>query len=187
MRKIIQSINITADGFIDHNAVIADEELHENANKYFRNAGTLLFGRVTYQLFESYWPHVAKERKAPKAQVKFADLADKIDKIVFSRNLKNVTWQNTTLLREVDKNEILKLKQQPGKDILIFGSPSIAAKLAQLGLIDEYHFLVQPMICGGGKHLFESYQLPHVINLKLTSTKKFRSGVVVLKYIPKAV
>ena len=181
MRKLISYINVTPDGFCDHTAVIADEELHENANELFRSADTVVFGRVTYQLMESYWPSVVKKPTGIKSVDEFAVLIDNIDKIVFSRTLKNVEWKNTKLATEEIKKEILRLKQQPGKSILV-GSPNIISELTKLGLIDEYYFLVQPMLAGNGKRFFETVNLNKSQNLKLTDTKFLKSGVIVLRY-----
>ncbi|HXS36025.1 MAG TPA: hypothetical protein VN721_04955, partial [Flavipsychrobacter sp.] len=108
MRKLIASINVTPDGFCSHTTVIADEELHEYAVDSLKNADIGLFGRVTYQLFESYWPLVAKNRTDSQPEIEFADAVDNIDKIVFSKTLKSADWKNTTIAREIDKAEILK-------------------------------------------------------------------------------
>src|SRR5450631_2927381 len=109
MRKIIAAINMTLDGFCDHTAMIADEEIHQHYNELLSNAGTLLYGRITYQLMESYWPSVVKN-PGNKTMDEFAVIIDNISKIVFSRKLKNVEWKNTKLKKEVIKEEILKLK-----------------------------------------------------------------------------
>lgn len=181
MRKLISYINITPDGFCDHTAVIADEELHESANSLFRSADTAVFGRVTYQLMESYWPSVAKKPTGIKSIDEFAVLIDNINKIVFSRTLKNFEWKNTKLATEALKEEILKLKIQPGKNILV-GSPGIISELTKLALIDEYYFLVQPILSGNGKRFFETVNLDKHHSLKLADTKVFKSGTVTLCY-----
>jgi dihydrofolate reductase len=129
MRKIIQSVNITTDGSCDHTAVIADDELHNFANENFRTADTVLFGRVTYQLFESSWPMIAKKRTDPLPVIEFADLINKIDKIVFSKTLNTVQWEKSILLKELNKEEILKLKQKTGKNILIAGLNFLPASI----------------------------------------------------------
>src|SRR6202051_3460568 len=150
MRKLIAAINMTLDGFCDHTAMIADEEIHQHYNELLRNAGILLFGRITYQLMESYWPSIVKNPTGNKPTDEFAVLIDNISKIVYSRTLKNVDWKNTILKKEVIKEEILELKQslQGGSKSILAGSPSLIVALAQLDLIDEYQLSVQPTVLG---------------------------------------
>jgi dihydrofolate reductase len=128
MRKLIAAINMTLDGFCDHAAMIADDEIHQHYNEILSHADTLLFGRITYQLMESYWPSVVKNPTGNKPMDEFAVLIDNISKIVFSHTLKNVDWQNTLLKKEVIKEEVLELKRQAGKNILV-GSPSLIVAL----------------------------------------------------------
>ena len=182
MRKLISSINVTLDGFCNHTAVIADEALHENANELFKNADTLLFGRVTYELMEQGWPPVVKNPTGIKAVDTFARLIDNIRKIVFSRTLKQVDWKNTTLATGSLGDEVVMLKEQPGKDILV-GSPSLIQSLTNLNLIDEYQLCVQPIILGNGLPLFKN--IDHRHDLQLVNSKTLDSGVVVLNYIIK--
>jgi len=181
MRKLIAAINMTLDGFCDHTAVIADDELHQHYNELLSNAGTLLYGRTTYQLMESYWPAILKNPTGNKPTDEFAVLIDNVSKIVFSRTLKNVEWKNTKLKKEVIKEEILELKQQAGKNIFA-GSPGLIVALTQLDLIDEYQLCVHPVILGNGLPLFKN--IKDRINLKLINTKIFGSGSVVLYYEP---
>ena len=179
MRKLISSINITLDGFCDHTAVIADDELHQQANELLKSADTMLFGRVTYQLMEAGWPPLVKKPTGNKPMDEFARLIDNIHKIVFSQTLKEVNWKNTKLLAGGIKEEVKKLKQQPGRNIIV-GSPTLIVTLAQLGLIDEYRFCVQPIILGNGLPLFKN--ISQRIDLPLLSTKTSGSGVVTLCY-----
>jgi dihydrofolate reductase len=172
---------MTLDGFCDHTAVIADEELHQNANELLRNADILLFGRVTYQLMESGWPPIVKKPTGIKSVDEFAVLIDNISKIVFSNTLKNVEWKNTKLAKEGIKEEVSKLKQQSGKNILA-GSPGIIITLMQLDLIDEYQFCVHPIVLGNGLPLFKN--IKERINLKLIKTRALGSGAVTLYYEP---
>ncbi len=181
MRKIIAAINMTLDGFCDHTAGIADDELHEHYNEMLRSAGALLYGRITYQLMESYWPSVVKNPTGNKPEDDFAVLIDNIPKIVFSRTLRDINWKNTILKREVIKEEISELKYQAGKDIFA-GSPGLIAAFTQLDLIDEYRLCVHPVILGNGLTLFKN--LKDRVNLKLLKTKTFGSGAVVLYYEP---
>ena len=179
MRKLIAAINMTLDGFCDHTAGIADDELHQHYNELLRNAGTLLYGRITYQLMESYWPSIVKNPTGNKPADEFAILIDNISKIVFSRTLKNVDWKNTKLKKEIIKEEILELKQQAGKNIFV-GSPSLIVACTKLNLIDEYQLCVQPIILGSGLQLFKNIR--ERINLNLLKTKTLGSGAVILYY-----
>src|SRR4249919_3568333 len=124
MRKLIAAMNMTLDGFCDHTAMIADDEIHQHYNELLSDAGTLIYGRITYQLMESYWPSVVKNPTGNKPMDEFAVLIDNISKIVFSRTLKNVVWKNSTLKKEIIKEEIIDLKRLAGKNILV-GSPSL--------------------------------------------------------------
>jgi dihydrofolate reductase len=181
MRKLIAAINMTLDGFCDHTAMIADDELHQHYNELLSSADVELWGRTTYQLMESYWPAIVKSPTGIRPEDDFAVLIDNISKIVFSRTLKSVDWKNTELKKEIVKEEIVKLKQQKGKNILA-GSPSLIVALTQMGLIDEYQLCVHPMISGTGLPLFKN--ITDRIDLKLLKTKTFGSGAVVLYYEP---
>ena len=172
---------MTLDGFCDHTAGIADDEIHQHYNELLSNADTLLFGRITYQLMESYWPSVVKNPTGNKPEDEFALLIDNISKIVFSHTLKNVDWQNTQLKMEVIKEEVLELKRQAGKNLLV-GSPSLIVALTQLELIDEYQLCVQPIVLGSGLPLFKNVK--DRVNLKLLKTKTFGCGAVTLYYEP---
>ena len=189
MRKLISSINITLDGFYDHTAVIADDELHQNANELLRSVDTVLFGRVTYQLMKSSWPPIVKKPTGIKFVDEFAVLIDNIQKIVFSNTLKHgdpiaIGWKNTKLAKGDIKEEVLKLKQSlhGGSKNILVGSPAIIITLMQLGLIDEYRFCVQPIVLGNGLPLFRNIR--DRINLKLLKTRTLGSGAVILYYEP---
>ena len=184
MRKLIAAINMTLDGFCDHTAMTADDEIHEHYSELLRNAGALLYGRITYQLMESYWPTIVKTPTGNKPTDDFAVLIDNISKIVFSRTLKNVDpiiigWKNSELKREIIKEEVLELKRQAGKNIFA-GSPSLIVALTQLDLIDEYQLAVQPTILGRGLPLFKN--ITDRVNLKFLKTKTFSCGVVAHYY-----
>jgi len=174
-------MNMTLDGFCDHTAMIADEEIHQHYNELLSNADTLIYGRTTYQLMESYWPSVVKKPTGNKAMDEFAVLIDNIPKIVFSRTLKTVDWKNTTLKNEVTREEISELKQHPGKNIVV-GSPSLIVGLMKLDLIDEYQLGVQPIVLGSGLSLFKNVK--DRTNLRLLKTKTFNCGAVILYYEP---
>lgn len=179
MRKLIWAINATIDGFTDHTALIADDELHNFHADLLGTVDIILFGRKTYQLMESYWPNAPEDPKATKSTIRFADRINGMSKILFSKTLNKVTWNNTKLIKENITDEVLKLKEQPGNGISI-GSISIASHFMKPGMIDEYWFLVQPVILGRGKHLVEGIQDRH--NLELLDTKSLKSGIVVLHY-----
>ena len=180
MARVIAAINMTLDGFCDHTAMIADEEIHQHYNELLSNAGTVLYGRITYQLME-YWKSVVENPTGNKPMDEFAVTIDNIPKIVFSRTLKNVEWKTARLAKRGIKEELLNLKQQAGKNILV-GSPSLIVALTQLRLIDEYQLGVQPTVLGSGLPLFKN--IKDRIDLKLLKTKTFGCGAVTLYYEP---
>jgi len=179
MRKLNAAINMTLDGFCDHTAMIADDEIHQHYNELLSNADTLLYGRITYQLMESYWPTVVKNPTGNKPMDEFAVIIDNISKIVFSHTLKNVDWKNTKLVKGGIKEEVLELRQQAGQDILV-GSPSLIVACMNLNLIDEFQLCVHPIILGSGLPLFKNVK--DRINLKLLKTKTFVCGAVTFYY-----
>lgn len=181
MRKAIFAINITADGYCSHTDGIADEELHKYFTALLRNGDTILYGRKTYELMVPYWPDVAKSQSEDPATNEFARVFDSLDKIVFSNTLKSVDGNNAKISRTTVEEEVRKLRQQPGKDIFV-GSLSIASQLSRSGLIDEYYFVVHPVVAGKGPRLFEGVTLQERLLLKLIDTKTLRSGVIALHY-----
>lgn len=178
MRKVVFAINITIDGYCGHETGIADDELHEYFTGLLRDSGVEVLGRNTYQLMYPYWHDVAVNQSESKATNEFARTYDALPKIVFSTTLESVEWNNMILLRSNLREEILQLKQQPGKSIFI-GGLNLASQVAHWDLIDEYHFVVHPIIAGKGPRLFESGG-EHL--LKLVGSKTFGSGVVALHY-----
>jgi len=179
MRKLIAAINMSLDGYCDHTAMTADDEIHEHYNDLLRNAGVLIYGRTTYQLMEDFWPSIVEIPTGNRPIDEFAVLIDEIPKIVFSRTLKSVEWRNTILRKEINTEEILGLKQQDGKDIVI-GSPGLIVAFAQLDMIDGYQLCVHPTIVGSGLTLFKN--IKERIDLKLIKTKTFGCGAVVHYY-----
>jgi dihydrofolate reductase len=187
MRKVILSNAVTLDGFFEGpnkelDWHIVDEELIQYANDLLSNVDALLFGRVTYQLMADYWPATATNPSASKSDLEIADKMNNLPKIVFSKTLKQAEWNNSRLVKENIAQEISKMKQQSGKDMVIFGSGSIVSTFTQLGLIDEYRIIVNPVVLGNGKPLFRGINDKH--NLKLLKTKVLGSGVVILYYQP---
>jgi len=181
MRKVVFAINTTADGFCSHTDGIPDEELHDYFTKVLRNASVILCGRITYQLMVPYWLDIAKSQSETKSENEFARVYDALEKVVFSTTLTHVEDKNTRLVRANVAEEVLALKQQSGKDICA-GSLSIASQLSERGLIDEYHFVVHPVIAGKGPRLFDTVKLQEKFRLDLLGTKTFKSGVVALHY-----
>ena len=180
MRKLIAAINMTLDGFCDHTAGIPDDEIHQHYADLLSNADTILYGRITYQLME-YWRTLFENPSDEKSMNDFAIAIDKIPKIVFSHTLKNVEWESAKLANRDIEEEVLELKQQSGKDILV-GSRSLIIQLMKLNLIDEYQLCIHPVIAGTGLPLFENIKDRTV--LKLIKTKTFSGGAVTLYYEP---
>lgn len=180
MRKLIAAINMTLDGFCDHTAIIPDEEMHDHYAGLLSNAGAVLYGRVTYQLME-YWRGILENPTGNKAMDHFAIVMNNIPKIVFSHTLKNVKWESAKLANRNLEEEVLELKQQPGKDILV-GSPGLIVALTKLNLIDEYQLCVHPVIAGGSIPLFKG--INDEVILKLIKTKTFGFGAVTFYYDP---
>jgi len=181
MRNVIFAINTTLDGCVDHTKQIADEETHEYFTQLMRDVDLLVFGRKTYQLMVPFWPEVAKNQSMTRASNEFARTFDSINKIVFSRSLDSAEDRNTRIIRTNLHGEILKLKQEQGKNILL-GGVSVPSQLMELGLVDEYRFVVGPIVAGEGRRLLEGVSLPGRLQLKLVESKFFESGCVALHY-----
>ncbi|RYG01721.1 MAG: dihydrofolate reductase [Chitinophagaceae bacterium] len=180
MRKVIAAINMTLDGIFDHEAGIPDEETHYHYADLLNNAGVVLYGRITYQLMQ-YWQTLVNKPSGEKSMDDFAISIDKVPKIVFSNTLTNTGWDSATLSKQPIEELVLELKQQTGKNILV-GSRSLMIQLMKLNLVDEYQFMVHPVVAGSGMLLFE-----HITDrtvLKLKTTKTFSGGTVVLCYEP---
>jgi dihydrofolate reductase len=182
MRKLIFAINTTLDGCVDHTKQFVDEETLEYFTALTRELDLQVFGRKTYQLMVPYWPEVLKNQSGTKAEAEFARAFDSINKIVFSRSWGSAEDKNTKIVRGNLRDEILKLKQEPGKNILV-GGVDIPSQLMELGLLDEYRFVVGPIVAGAGRRLLEGVDLPERLQLKLVESKIFKSGCVALRYL----
>jgi dihydrofolate reductase len=182
MRKLIYAINITLDGCCDHTKMAPDEELFDHYLQLLGEVDLFVYGRKTYQLMVPYWPDIAKNPCGEtKADIDFAKAFDSMNRVVFSRSLESAD-EKTRILRTNLKDEILKLKQEPGKNILT-GGVAIPSQLIELGLVDEYRFVVVPVIAGEGRRLIEGISLPEKLRLKLVDSKVFKSGCVALRYL----
>ena len=179
MRKALVAINVTVDGYCDHTAVIADEELHNFNNKILDTVEISTMGRVTYQLMYPYWHEVARDKVGSPAENSFAEKLENIHKILVSRTIDHVNFPNTEIIKDKVKETVIKLKNGTGKNILI-GGTTIINYLNEENLIDEFIFVVQPIILGKGKKLFS--ETIKKINLKLENSKTLSSGCIALHY-----
>jgi dihydrofolate reductase len=192
MRKIITTTWISLDGFIagpnEANPneamdwVMVDQDMGQYEDEIVSAADTLLLGRVTYESFAGSWPHVPDNPDVSEGEREYARKLNAMRKVVFSTTLPSADWNNSTLLREIAPAEIEKMKQEPGRDLLIYGSASVVRALTNHGLIDEYQLLVHPVILGAGKPLFQDIKARR--QLELVKTKPFSSGVIGLYYRP---
>jgi len=181
MRLLRYSINVTLDGCCDHRAMFTDRELHRNAAENLNRADALLFGRVTYQMMEAAFRAPVPTGAMPDWMERFARTMDAAKKYVVSSTLGSVDW-NAELLRGDLRASVEQLKQQPGKGLLT-GGVKLPLALAELGLIDEYEFVLQPRIAGHGPTLFAG--LSKLLDLKLVDRLEFESGAVAMRYEPK--
>jgi dihydrofolate reductase len=182
MRNVIFAINITLDGCVDHTKQSVDDEKLEYFTHLTREVDVQVFGRKTYQLMVPYWPDVLKSPNETKADSEFAQAFVRTKKVVFSRSLDSIEDGNTRIARGSLPDEMVKLKQEPGRNILV-GGVDIPSQLMELGLIDEYRFVVGPVLAGEGRRLLDGVSLPQRLQLKLVESKTFKSGSVALRYL----
>ncbi len=183
MRKVFVFNLITLDGYFEgpkreidwHNV---DAEFNEYAVEMLDSVDTLLFGRVTYELMANFWPTADAMKNDPVV----AERMNNLSKIVFSRTLDKVDWHNTRLVKDNIEDEVIKIKKQPGKDIALLGSGSIMSQFAQHGILDEYRLMINPVVLGRGNPLFKD--INDRLKFKLSKTRTFRSGNVLLYYQP---
>jgi dihydrofolate reductase len=182
MRNVTYAINLTLDGCCDHTKFNPDEDDFEYHSHLLRDFDLLVYGRKTYQLMVPYWPDAAKDPSSTKTDKEFAQTFVSRKKVVFSRSLDSADDGNTRIVRTNLRDEILKLKQEPGKPILV-GGVDIPSQLTELGLVDEYRIVVAPIVVGKGRRLFEDVSLPEKLQLKLVESKVLKSGCVALRYL----
>ena len=193
MRQVILSMMMSLDGFIagpndemdwlpPFNDDALWKDIHKQMWKNLQSVDTLLLGRVTYQIWEKYWPAAAANPASTKNDLAFSRYADETQKVVFSRTLEGVGWNNTRLVKDNIAEEISRLKGQPGKNLALAGGAGIAQTFMRLGLIDDYQLLVHPVILGRGKPLFKG--LENGIRLKLVGAQTLRPEVAALHYKP---
>jgi dihydrofolate reductase len=185
MRKVISFMHVSLDGFTagpngELEWAIVDEELNPYVDGLFRSVDTALYGRVTYLGMQSYWPTVLTDPEASPRDLAHARWVENISKIVFSTTLSRADWKHSRLVKDRIAEEIASLKQQPGLDLMIFGSPRLTHTFMQLGLIDEYRLFLNPIVLGGGIPLFQG--IADWTKLNLIEATAFRAGVVGLHY-----
>jgi dihydrofolate reductase len=186
MRKIISFMHISLDGFVagpkgEMDWIKVDEEIFDHVGKGISEGDTALYGRVTYDMMENYWPTAADKPNASKHDIEHSEWYKNVHKIVLSKTMKGEHLTNTTIISDNLSDRINAIKQQPGNDILLFGSPTATHALMQLNLIDGYWLFVNPIIIGQGIPLF--VDIKDKIKLKLLTTQQFTSGVTALNYI----
>jgi dihydrofolate reductase len=182
MRKLIYAINLSIDGCFDHTKMLPSEEIHEFFGQLIRDSDLLVYGRITYELMVPFWPDIAKSHSMSKTSNDFADAFDSVEKLVFSKSLEKVEDKKSRIVRGDLKDEILRLKQEPGKAILA-GGVDVPSQLIELGLVDEYRIVVHPIVAGEGRRLLEGVSLQERLQLKLVESKVFKSGSVALRYL----
>ena len=180
MRKIVYGINLTIDGYCDHTSVTGSESVHQYFTRLMQEAGLIIYGRKTYELMVPYWPDVARNQNGKTTELDFARAFNAVEKVVFSTSLEAV-GENTRLFRSNLKEEVLKLKQEPGKVISV-GGVDLPTQLIAMGLVDEFHFVIHPVIAGKGRRLFDNTAMDR-LDLRLVQTKNLEGGAVALHYV----
>jgi dihydrofolate reductase len=185
MRKVISFTHVSLDGYIsgpngEMDWITYNPEMQHNAREVCDAAGAALYGRTTYEMMVGYWPTVLTDPNPEPDDLHHAQWVENIPKVVFSTTLEQADWNNTTLIKENLTAEVMKLKQQPGKDMLIFGSPRLTNSLQRLGLIDQYHMNLNPVALGQGMPLFDPAS--GVVKLNLLHKQYFECGVIGLRY-----
>jgi len=185
MRKLVLFMHTSLDGFVagingEMDWIIVDEEMFDYAGKRTNEADTALYGRVTYEMMESYWPTAAEQPGATKHDIEHSKWYNQVGKVILSKTMKGANLPGTKIISDNVSNEIIQLKQTQGRDIIIFGSPSASHSLMSDNLIDDYWLFVNPILLGQGIPLFKG--INNKTELKLVKTIPFASGVVCLHY-----
>jgi dihydrofolate reductase len=185
MRKIVLLMHVSLDGYVagpngEMDWIKLDDSLWDYVTSVTDAADTALFGANTYRIMEAYWPTAAEQPNASKHDVDHAKWVNAATKLVFSKTLEKTDWQGTRIIDDAIKEEMTKLKEQPGKNLVMLGSPSLAQSFMQMGLIDELRLNVNPVILGAGRSLFDGVHQP--INLSLAKAETFGSGVLAVTY-----
>lgn len=181
MKKLIATINMSLDGVCDHTAMAPDGEVHQHYTDLLKEGSAILYGRITYQLMEDFWPNLVKNPSDNQALNDFAEAINGIPKVVFSHTLNHLEWENSSLAKKALQDEVLTLKQIADRDFFV-GSPGLIISLMNLNLVDELQICVHPVVAGSGRLLFENIQERN--ELKLVKTKIFSSGAIILYYEP---
>lgn len=186
MAKIISFMHVSLDGFVagpkgEMDWIKVDEEIFDHVGERIKATDMALYGRVTYLMMENYWPNAGEKPNATKHDIEHSSWYNRIHKVVLSKTLKDPDISNTSILSDNITKNINEIKQQPGKEILLFGSPTATKALIELGLIDGYWLFINPVILGQGIPLFQD--IKNKIKLNLLTSRKFACGVVELNYI----
>jgi dihydrofolate reductase len=186
MRKLVLFMHVSLDGFAATAGggldwISYDSELQQYADEIVTTVGSPVYGRGTYELMAGYWPGVLNDPNANERSKAHAQWVDKATKIVFSKTMKEAGWNNTIVIKDHIAEEINKLKQQPGKDLVIFGSPGLAHSFMELDLIDEYQFTLNPVLLGSGMPVFQD--IKNKTDLTLVKATPLKSGVIGLHYV----
>lgn len=185
MRKVVSFMHLSLDGFVagengEMDWLLVDEEMFDFAGERTNQSDTAVYGRVTYELMDNYWPTAAEQPNASKHDREHSQWYNNVEKVVISKTIKGKEIPNTTIISENLAGEILKLKNRAGKEIILFGSPTITHLLTEERLIDDYWLFVNPILLGKGIRLFKN--LSDSLTLKLLTSKTLASGVICLHY-----
>jgi Dihydrofolate reductase len=185
MRKLVLFMHVSLDGYAsDSNGgldwIPYDEELEKYAEEVVAEVGSPVYGRTTYRMMESYWPTMLEDPNASKHELEHAQWLQDVKKIVISGTMDKAEWNHTMLIKDNIAEEIKALKEQPGQNLVIFGSPGAAKTLLELGLIDEFLLTICPVVLGGGKSVFDGGV--EKTRLKLLSSRTFESGIIATRY-----
>jgi dihydrofolate reductase len=176
MRKLIVSLIISPDGYCGHDAYMPGDQWSDFMANTLQGIQTIVLGRVTYQLFEAFWPILARNREGSPALLRLADELDRAEKVVFSKTLTDTNWRNVRI--ESNLYAVNRLKAAPGKDMIVFGGPSLISSLIDADLVDEYHFPVVPVLAGLGPRLANRMKVP----LRFLDAVEMSPGVVLIRY-----